>query len=273
MILNYAKALRCLAGYLPHPAHMGDSMWIDLVKLSLNVILGRSIATFLGHIAEGEEDERRSVSSNSGDTDMDMDEEPGISTPRSAKKRRRPDSISPLHRFPNPLLIAPYNPFPSQIESTGLLATLQSPSAQLIHPEHGYLPSAILNGLQEFLVRYPADISLRQDYSTVLSATLSHLELNRRELVSKFAWKSWENLVGIWTTKNRGMKEVLVAILKTLSPHASIGEFESESDGLKLPTDDVYGDGLGKLWHTLDAEAESRWGVELLSQDSLRLQI
>jgi len=279
VVLDYVKALRCLVGYSPHLAHMDDAMWIDLVKLSLNVILERSITTFLGHVTEEEEEEdRRSVSSNSGDTDMYADEEPGPSTPKSAKKRRRAHSSSP------PPLPPPVSKTPSnrtlqpvslkQIEFTGLLATLlQSPSAPLLHPEHDYLPSAILNGLQDFLVRYPADTSLHQDYLVALSATLSHLELNCRELVSKFAWKSWDSLVGIWATKNRGMKEILVAILKTLFPHVSIGKFGSESDELKLPAGGGYGDGLGKLWHTLDAEAESRWGVELLSHDSLRLQI
>jgi ataxia telangiectasia mutated family protein len=276
VVLDYVKALRCLVGYPPHLAHMDDLMWIDLAKLSLNVILGRNINTFLGHIVEEEDDDdRRSVSSNSGDTDMYMDEEPGTSTPKSAKKRGRPNSSSPpppISKTPSNRTLQPVSL--AQIEFTGLLATLlQSPSAPLLHPEHDYLPSAILNGFQEFLIRYPADTSLHQDYLTALSAALSHLELNCRELVSRFAWKSWDSLVSMWTTKNRGMKEVLVAILKTLFPHVSIGRFGSESEELRLPADGIYGDGLGKLWYTLDAEAESRWGVELLSQDSLRLQV
>jgi serine-protein kinase ATM len=282
VVLDYVKALRCLVGHPPHLAHMEDPMWIDLVKLSLNVILGRSITAFPGDIAEDDEeedddddDDRRSVSSHSVDVDMYVDEEPGLSTPKSAMKRRRTESISSppiVSKTPSNRTLQPVSLV--QIEFTGLLAILlQSPSAPLLHPEHDYLPSAILNGLQEFLVRYPADTSLHQDYLTALSSTLSHLELNCRDLVSKFAWKSWDSLVGIWTTKHRGMKEILVAILKTLFPHVSVGKFGMEPDDLKIPADGIYGDGLGKLWHTLDAEAESRWGVELLSQDSLRLQI
>ena len=277
VVLDYVKALRCLVGYPPHLAQIDDSMWIELVKLSLNVILGRSIAAFLDDIAEElqHDDDGESILSNSGDADMYVDEEPDLSTPKSAMKRRRTDSISsppPISKSTSNRTFQPVSLV--QIEFTGLLATLlQSPSAPLLHPEHDYLPSAILNGLQEFLVRYPADTSLHQDYLTALSATLSHLELNCRELVSKFAWKSWDSLVGIWTTKNRGMKEILVAILKTLFPHISVGKFGVDTDDLKLPADGIYGDGVGKLWHTLDAEAESRWGVELLSQDSLRLQI
>ena len=277
VVLDYVKALRCLVGYPPHLAHMDDSMWTDLVKLSLNVILGRNIATFLDDVGEDDEiDDERSFSSISGDVDMYMDEEDtGTSTPRPPKKRRRPQSNSPpppVAKTPSNRTLQPVSLV--QIEFTGLLATLlQSSSAPLLHPEHDYLPNSILNGLQEFLVCYPADTSLHQDYLAALSVTLSHLELNRRELVSKFAWKSWNSLVGIWTTKNRNMKEILVVILKTLFPHVSIGKFGSESDELKLPTEGMYGDGLVKLWNTLDAEADSRWGVELLSQDSLRLQI
>ena len=274
VVLDYVKALRCLVGYPQHLAHMDDSMWMDLVKLSLNVILGRSISTFLEDVEE-EEEYRRSGSSNSGDADMYMDDDLSPSTPKSAKKRRRAESIQspiPISKTPSNRTLQPVSLV--QIEFTGLLATLlQSPSAPLLHPEYDHLPSAVLNGLQEFLVCFPSDTSLHQDYLAALSATLSHLELNCRELVSKFAWKSWDSLVGIWTTKNRGMKEVLVAILKTLFPHVSIRKFGLESDELKLPTEGIYGDGLAKLWHTLDAEAESRWGVELLSQDSLRLQI
>lgn len=275
VVLDYVKALRCLVGYPPHLAHMDDSTWIDLVKLSLNVTLGRSIVTFLDDAPEEEEDDdRRSISSISGDVDMYADEGPGLSTPKSATKRRRTDSISspPVSKTSSIRTLQPVSL--AQIEFTGLLATLlQSSSAPLLHPEYDYLPSSILNGLQEFLVRYPTDTSLHQDYLTALSATLSHLELNCRELVSKFAWKSWDSLVGIWTTKNRGMKEILVVVLKTLFPHVSVGKFGLEPDDLKLPAEGIYGDGLGKLWHTLDAEAESRWGVELLSLDSLRLQI
>jgi ataxia telangiectasia mutated family protein len=276
VVLDYVKALRCLVGYPPHLAHMDDSMWIDLVKLSLNVILGRNITTFLGDIGDEDDDgDRKSVSSISGDVDMSMDEDPGPSTPKSAKKRRRAESTTPppqISKTPSNRTLQPVSLV--QIEFTGLLATLlQSSSAPLLHPEHDYLPTAVLSGLQEFLVRYPSDTSLHQDYLITLSATLSHLELNCRELISKFAWGSWDSLVSIWTTKNRGMKAILVAILKTLFPHVSIAKFGSESDEVKLPAEGIYGDGLGKLWHTLDAEAESRWGVELLSQDSLRLQI
>ena len=276
VVLNYVKALRCLVGYPPHLAIMDDSMWIDLVKLSLNVILGRSVATLLGDIVDEEEEYAwRLDSPSSSNADVDMDEDPSGSTPKSAKKRRRVDSASPpppVSRTASGRTLQPVTL--TQIEFTGLLATLlQSPSAPLLHPDYPYLPNSILNGLQEFLVCFPADTSLHQDYLTALSATLSHLELNCRELVSKFAWKSWDSLVGIWTTKNRGMKELLVAILKTLFSYVSIGQFGSESDELRLPAMGIYGDGLGKLWHTLDTEAESRWGVELLSQDSLRLQI
>ena len=278
VVLDYVKALRCLVGYPPHLGHVEDSMWIDLAKLSLNVILGRSITTFLDDVEElddDDDDDRKSISSNSVDVDMQVDEEPGLSTPKSAMKRRRTDSIStppPITKTLSNRTLQPVSLV--EIEFTGLLATLlQSSSAPLLHPEHDYLPSAILNGLQEFLVRYPTDTSLHQDYLIALSATLSHLELNCRELVNKFAWKSWDSLVGIWTTKNRGMKEILVAILKALFPHVSVGKFVLEPDDIKLPAEGIYGDGLGKLWHTLDAEAESRWGVELLSQDSLRLQI
>jgi hypothetical protein len=139
-----------------------------------------------------------------------------------------------------------------QIEFTGLLATLlQSSSAPLLHPKYD------LNGLQEFLLCFPSDTSLHQDYPAALSTTLSHLELNCRELVSKFAWKLRDSLVGIWTTKNRGTKGVLVAILETLFPHVSISKFGLDPDESKLPTEGTYGDGFAKLWHTLDAEAES----------------
>ena len=276
VVLDYVKALRCLVGYPPHLAQMDDLMWIDLVKLSLNVILGRDITTFLDDAMDEEDDEDgTSNSSNSGVAGMYVDEDPSPSTPKSAKKRRRPESVSPppsVSRTPSNRTLQPVSLV--QIEFIGLLSTLlQSSSAPLLHPEYDYLPSAILNGLQEFLVCYPADTSLHQDYLIALSATLSHLELNCRELVSKFAWKSWDSLVSIWTTKNRGMKEILVAVLKTLFPHVSIGKFGSEPDELRLPTEGIYGDGLGKLWNTLDVEAESRWGIELLSQDSLRLQV
>jgi ataxia telangiectasia mutated family protein len=165
VVLDYVKTLRCLVVYPPH-----------LAKSSPSVILGRNINTFLGHIVEEEDDnDRRSLSSNSGDTDMYMDEEPGTSTPKSAKKRGRPNSSPPpppISKTPSNHTLQPVSL--AQIEFTGLLATLfRSPSAPPLHPEHDYLPSAIPNGLT-----VPGSLSrghsLHQDYLTALSATLSH---------------------------------------------------------------------------------------------------
>jgi ataxia telangiectasia mutated family protein len=273
LALDYVKTLRCLIAFTPHLDHLEEAVWIDMVELSFNVILGDSIRTPLKD--ETYENDGINSTSDLDDDDLYDNENNAPSTSAQPRKRRRTE-YSPIPRStPVPAPAQPTHPVTlEQIEFTSFLASLlQSGSAPFLSSEHLYLPGAILSRLRKFVHIHSSDTSLHQDYFIALSATLSRLALNKRELVRKFAWDTWESLVGMWKTRVRSVKEGLVTILRILFPFVSVSHSDLDSASSPRPASHMHGDGLGKLWHLLDAEAESRWGVDTLSLDALRLQL
>jgi ataxia telangiectasia mutated family protein len=73
----------------------------------------------------------------------------------------------------------------------------------------------------------------------------------------------------MWGTKNKKMKENLIIVLRTLFPFYTTRYPEAGPSSL----DFSYVDGVSRLWHLLDGEAENRWGVDGLSLDSLRFSL
>ncbi|KAI9509667.1 hypothetical protein F5148DRAFT_1185674, partial [Russula earlei] len=125
----------------------------------------------------------------------------------------------------------------------------------------------MLDRLSRFFQLFPTDTSLHPDFIVILSATLSHLALNKRDAVTRFAKRSWDGLLGIWGTKNKTTKESLIVVLRILFPFYTDRCPEAGLASL----DFSYLEGVSRLWHLLDGEAESRWGVDGLSLNSLRL--
>jgi ataxia telangiectasia mutated family protein len=283
--LDYIKTMRCLVSWTPHMDHLNEDTWIRMVEMAFNVILGDPVKRILDEDGEYDEGEASTVPGTElDDSEFLMDDEPdgdvdenipSTSTAVKPQKRRRDHSpasrSSPAnrpstsrHRYKSK---APRAVSLEQIEFTSLLAILlQSPSAPLLSPHSPHLASAIVRRLQRFLDLYPADTSLHHDYILSLSATLSHIALNRKHEVETFAHGAWDGLLGLWGTKNKAMKEGLVAILRALFPY-----FTTEPEDSYATFG--WADGVGRLSQLLDGEAESRWGVDGLSFDSLRLKI
>ncbi|KAI0255717.1 hypothetical protein BJV78DRAFT_1172780 [Lactifluus subvellereus] len=266
--LDYTKAIRCVLDYPPHLEHIDDEMWVKLAELCFNVVLGDPLRKEL--ILE--EDIRRVVGSDPIiESDEDGDDSPATSA-KIKKRRRREGSGTPgpsiIHSAtprtqPRPVSL-------EQVEFASLLSLLlTSSSAPLLSTEFPTLGSAVLDRLLRFLHLYPADSSLHPDFIVVLSSTLSHLALNKRDAVTRFAQGSWDALLGMWGTKNKVMKENLIIVLRTLFPIYTTRYPEAGFSSL----DFSYVDGVSRLWHLLDGEAESRWGVDGLSLDSLRLSL
>ncbi|THG99792.1 hypothetical protein EW026_g2611 [Hermanssonia centrifuga] len=260
---NYIKAIRCILSWAPHLDHLDDQTWLRLVELSFNVILGDPFKTRL------EDEEEQDVKEESVAPELSAPEEDAMDVDESAsptKKRRHAESVRPTNR----VLITSTKSQDSgpvsqeKVELAYLLSVLLStPSSPLLSKDYPFLPAAILNRLQRFLVLYPGDSSLTHDYLVALSAVLSRLTLNRRQLVIDFAREAWSGLVRLWGTKNQQLKEDLVAILRMLFPFYTVEEDH----------DSEYADGIAALWKLLDGEAESRWGINGLSLQSLILQV
>lgn len=264
--LDYIKALRCLLEYPPHLDRLDVNRWLQLVELAFNVVLGDPIKK------EFSDDPAESVTSPgrppADDDEFFLEDESDASSASPSKKRRRRGGTAP-----SSLPAAPKQPKRNKVPSKEqnelvpiLSLLLQSSSAPLLLQDVPYLPSSILLRLQRFLEIYPADASLYHDYLKTVLSTLSHVSLNRRDSVVRFAQTSWDSLVGLWGTKNKGMKECLVAVLHVLFPFLTA---HNKSMGASYD----WSHGIGHLWRLLDGEAESRWGVDGLSLECLRLEL
>jgi ataxia telangiectasia mutated family protein len=268
--LDYAKAIRCVLEYPPHLKHIEDEMWIKLAEMCLNVILGDSLRKKLVQDDEDEIEEMKRVDSMPESND---DEDDSVTSAETKKRRRREGSGTPEPSTMSRSAVSRSHPRPvsvEQIEFASLLALLlTSSSAPFLASEYPGLGSAMLNRLLRFLHLYPSDTSLHPDFLVILSATLSHLALNKRDAVTRFAQGSWEALLGMWRTKSKTMKENLVIVLRTLFPFYTTRYPETGPSPLDLS----FVEGVSRLWYLLDGEAESRWGVDGLSLDSLRLSL
>ena len=270
--LDYAKAIRCVLDYPPHLEHIDDDMWIKLAEIGFNVVLGDSLRKKLTEDIENEND---TIGREAGSDSVFEDDEDGdspTSTAETRKRRRGGGSGTPEPSMTrsNIQRTQSYPVSVEQIEYASVLSLLLTfPSAPLLASEYPTLRYAVLSRLQRFLKLYPSDTSLHPDFFVMLSATLSHLALNMRSAVTQFAQGSWDTLLGIWGTKNKAVKENLIIVLRILFPFYTAGYPEAVSSHLDVS----YVDGVSRLWSLLDGEAESRWGVDGLSLDSLRLSL
>ena len=270
--LDYAKAIRCVLEYPPHLEHIDDDMWVKLAEIGFNVVLGDSLRKKLTEDIENEND---TTGREAGSDSVFEDDEEGDSPASTAETRKRRRGGG--NGTPEPSMtrsnIQRAQHFPvsvEQIEYASVLSLLLTfPSAPLLASEYPNLGRAVLNRLQRFLNLYPSDTSLHPDFFVMLSATLSHLALNMRGPVTQFAQGSWDALLGTWGTKNKAVKENLIIVLRVLFPFYTTGYPEAVSPYI----DFSYVDGVSRLWSLLDGEAESRWGVDGLSLDSLRLSL
>ncbi|KAF8634560.1 hypothetical protein AX17_004150 [Amanita inopinata Kibby_2008] len=273
--LDYIKALKCLVNHTPHLEHLEDNMWVKLVEMGFNVVLRDPIRQSFW-------DDDMSVTGDQeiSNSDLYQEDEEEADTPASpTKKRRRREESEPpqvsTSRTPAKRKRRMVSVSHEQVEFASLLAiVLRSPSTPILSYRYdekdvnNHLASSILNRLQRFLVMYPADSSFLQDFLSILSSTLSHLALNRRRDVEDFACAAWDGLVGLWGMKDRRLKESLVVVLHVLFHFVTS---EDESSHRKSTYDCI--DGIGRLWTLLDGEADSRWGVDVLSFESLRLEL
>ena len=273
--LDYAKTIRCVVSYMPHLEHLDNETWVRIVEMGFNVVLGDSLRVRIGG-EEGDEEGSIDMGTEGGDSDLPHDDENDTfaTTSTQTKKRRRQEaSGTPGPSFPRPSPSSTKvlrSVSLEQIEFASLLAILlRSPSAPLLSSKYPCLANDILTRLLRFIRNYSEDTSLHQDFLAALSATLSHLALNKRSAVSQFALGAWDGLIGIWGTKNKSMKEGLIVVLRILFPYYTADDPKMKDVSLDGP----HIDGITKLWNLLGGTVDNRWGFQGLSLDSLRLQL
>ena len=270
--LDYIKALKCLVSFTPHLEHLEDDMWVKLVEMGFNVVLEDPITRHFW------DDEMSVVVEGQEDMYVDEDEEDEkLLSPTKKRRRGREESEPPQPSTSKTPAGRRHRSVPAslhQIEFTSLLAVLlRSPAAPFLSyrydeekDNNNHLASSILDRLKRFLVLYHPDSSLLHDFLSILSATFSHLALNKRQEVEDFARTTWDDLVGLWAVKDRRLKEGVVAVLRVMFPYIT-----TESSNRKSSSDCI--DGIHHLWNLLNGEADSRRGIDGLSFESLRLEL
>jgi len=284
MALDYSKALRSILGYNPHLDHLNEDTWLSVVSLAFNVILADPIQKHL--LREDEMEVVNEIDSDmyAEDTEDESDQLP--STSRGKKRSRRDNTPLPIlsprksQKMARKKRHVVVSVSLEQVEFISVLRLLLSaPNAPLLSTDKveadeeerntdNDVGSAVLRRLQRFLEMYPADSSLLRDYIAILSSVLKHLSFNKVIAVQSFARSTWDSLISLWGTKDKTMKEGLLIVFKQLFPFITSPPISEQ----KLPNFDLA-EGIGRLWHLLDSEAENRWGVDGLSLDSLRLEI
>lgn len=275
--LDYVKSLKAIFSYAPHLEHLETTQWVFMLEICFNVILGDRVRE---HFSSSEPMESSPTPTIEADDDMYLDDEyaeddgpdsSNVGTAKGKKRTRRDPTPRPILPVANPrgktkqVRTAVTS---EQVEFASILVTLLSFSgAPTLSKEHPNLVPGIMMRLRLFLERYPVDSSLLYNYINILSSVLEHVSLNRKYEVEVFARSTWPALVGLWGTKDKHLKETLVVVLRNLFQFIVCPVYP---DDPKLPAFDPI-DGIGVLWHVLDAEAENKWGMDGLDLDALRL--
>ncbi|KAL4065878.1 hypothetical protein V8B97DRAFT_1932474 [Scleroderma yunnanense] len=276
--LDYLKTIRVLLSWTPHMDHVNLETWMKLVEICFNVILDDPMDKELVPEREerslGEDSMYRSESPDERYDGADDLPTSGLTRKRRLVENREtpgPADSSSSRRSARRAVSL------EQIECASLLSLLfRHPTAPFLARvervdlnEKGKvvmvpIAFALFKRMKRFLECYPSDTSLHHDYLLSLQPFLSQVSLNCKDGVHDLARSTWDALVGLWGTKNKQLKESLVGILRTLFPFLT-----------STSNDQGYGwaDGLHKLWTLLNGEADSRWGIDSLSLESLRLQV
>lgn len=274
--LHYIKSIRSLVEYGPHIDHMDHSEWIDLVQLGFNVVLGDPLHQSLenGGLRSPEPSEETDDGLFAKDDDTEDAVVPGkrrrAATPQastsatnvaSPRKKRRKVS-------PPPVTL-------EQVEFQSVLVMLmQSSASPLLSEDCPNLSSSILLRFQRFLETYPPESSLYNDFLPSLLSTLSHLSLNRRYDMVKFARHSWNDLVGLLGKKTALLNEGVVAILHLLLPYVIA---HSDSPQIDLSMNNDWFAGVSKLWKSLlqwdSLQKQGTKSIPYLPLEALRLEL
>lgn len=272
--LDYAKAIKCLVSFAPHLEHLDDAKWVEIVEKSFNIILDDPIhSTFAADEEQSMMDDADSdiCMEDEEMSDAQVSEDHSTTTRKRTRKEQnyRPGG-SPTKPQARQRQINITSVSLEQVEFASILSIMiSSPVAPILSTQYPGLASGILVRLERFIERYPTDSSLLHDFLSILSSTLQHIALNKKYEVVRFARSTWSKLVGLWGTKDKRMKEGLIVVLRSLFPYTHCPVY---MEGIKLPPFNCAEE-IGELRNVLDDEAESRWGVDGLSLDALRLQI
>lgn len=138
---------------------------------------------------------------------------------------------------------------------------------------------AILYKLLRFLLVHPIETSAHLNVVKSINLVLRVVHLNQLRPVALFTDRLLPSLLKLWTaTKTKEMKEQLVVALKLVFAFVSRDLSDDFGGRERRQKTDAVGSGrsaverLERMREVLDGEVESRWAMEGLGLDSLRLK-
>lgn len=240
--LEYLKALRASIAYQPHLDHLDLKQWTHAVSVCFSAILGDPIR---GHEILD-------------DSVMDMDDDTvDESLSNGSRKRKAASQLGTLTDDGGSSQRRTHGTAGQDtIELCGCLdAFFQSSSAPLV--SNG---EALLSKFIRFFGIYPNETTAHLSMMIALNRLLEELEFNRQHLIEKAVHHLWSSLVSLWHTKNTAMKEQLIMAATLLLPYTLTLEAERRT----ILASDLY--------TAILADAELRWGVDILDLDLLTLR-
>ncbi|KAF5387310.1 hypothetical protein D9757_005776 [Collybiopsis confluens] len=257
--LHFIRALECVASHAAHLIRLEDEnyeqSWLNVLELGFNIVLRKPLTTQIFDVEPSSPD-----NSEMFEDDDSLAMETYEENQASPDKKRKRDGLTPIEAGPSQPRQS-LGPISSeQVAAMSLLSVLlSSNSAPILRIRD--CSSAILRSLKSFLDLYHSDTSLHHDFLRATLSTLRHLSLNRRNEVVEFARSTWDQLLDLWGTKNKVLKEVLVSILRLLFPYFTATD-----------VDPVTLAGLSKMWNLMSGGVEKKWAVEPLSLETIRLE-
>ena len=245
--LDYAKALRTLLSYPPHLENLDQQGWKILMGICWAAVLGDPVV-----VDEEWQDDY--------EDEADMDKRKAVSEASTHLTGSRPRSS--VSQASNELIsLIPI-----------LLSSTAAPFVPPLPPfGPGWVPEPsmglwILLKIRRFFAQQPSETSAHLPVLRSLSLILVELELNCRVDFLVGGIKLFPQLVGLWGTRDKGLREQLIISLKTLLFHVT-HKMAVEKDKAQSVTE-----AMRDLMDALPKESISRSGIHPLDVNALRLR-
>jgi len=243
--LDYAKALRSLLSYPPHLENLDQNSWRILTGVCWAAILGDGVL-----VEDGWEE----------GMDEKDDSPPTAMATQAAATLAKGRSTTTQATNELALLI------PILLSSSAAPLIPPLPIAGSIYQYEPSLGLNILLKVQRFFYQHPSEISSHLPILRSMNIVFAALELNARHDFIVGSLKLLPHLVGLWTMRNKQVREQVLIALRMILP------FLTHKAGLEKDKTGVVRTSLERLFEIMPKEAVSRWGLEPLEIGLIRLR-
>ena len=243
--LDYAKALRSLLSYPPHLENLDSHTWRILTGVCWSAVLGDEIS-----------------SDNGWDEGPDEDDD----TPPTALATQAVTSLAKGRNTVTQSTTEFANLIPILLSSSSAPLLPLLPVTGAVYTSEPSLGLNVLLKIQRFISQHVGESSLHLPILRSMNTVLAALELNARHDFIAGSLKLMPHLVGLWTMRNKQVREQVLIGLRMMLP------FLTHKAGLEKDKTGIVRSSLERLFEILPKEAVSRWGLEPLELGVVRLK-